>query len=66
MKSYRIKPTLVEPSDCILNMFSVMDLPLILFKTTCGIYSVPNESDNTAEFLPIINETQSVSLICLT
>ena len=32
--------------------------PLILFNTSCGIYSIPKESKYTAAFPSIDNETQ--------
>ena len=35
------------------------------FNTSWGIYSVPKQSKYTATFLSINNETQCVSLLCL-
>ena len=46
-------------------MLSVIDLSLILLNTSCGLYSIPKESKYTAIFLSINNETQCVSLLCL-
>ena len=46
-------------------MLFVMDLPLTLFNTSCGIYSIPKESKYTATFLSINNEAQCVPLLCL-
>ena len=52
-------------SSCILSILSVIDLSLILFNTTCGIYSIAKESKYTAVFVLLINKTQCVSLLCL-
>ena len=38
-------------------MLFVTDLSLILFHTSCGIFSIPKESKYTAVFLSINNET---------
>ena len=38
-------------------MLRVMDLSLILFKTSCGTYSIPKEAKYNATFLSINNET---------
>ena len=43
----------------------VIDLFLILFNTSWGIYSLPKESKYTAKFLSINNETQCMSLLFL-
>ena len=38
---------------------------LILLSTYCGIYSIPKESNYSAMFMVVNNESQSVSLLCL-
>ena len=43
----------------------VIDLSLVLFNTSWGKYSTPKESSYTVEFLSITDETQYVSLLCL-
>ena len=43
----------------------VVDLSLILFNASRGIYLVPKESKYTAVLLSINNETQCVSLLFL-
>ena len=42
-----------------------MYLPLILFNTSSGIYSISRELKYTAVCLSINNETQCVPLLCL-
>ena len=56
---------MIESSDWILNILWVIDLSLILFNTSWGIYSIPKESKYAAVFLSINNETQCVPLLCL-
>ena len=51
--------------DCIINMLYMIDLFLILFNTSCGIYSIPKESKYTVVFLSINKETQCVPLLYL-
>ena len=58
-------PHITELWSCILNMLCVIDLSLILFNTSCGIYSVLKKSNYTAVSLSINNETQCVPLFCL-
>ena len=55
----------METSNCILNMFLLIDLSIILLNTPLGTYSDSNESKCTGVFLPINNETQFVSLLCM-
>ena len=43
----------------------VINLSLILFNISFGIYSIPKESKYAAVFLLINNETQCVPLLCL-
>ena len=43
----------------------VIDLSLILFDTFYRIYSIPKKAKQTAVFQSISNETQCVSLLCL-
>ena len=43
----------------------MIHLSLTLFNTSWGIYSTPKKSKETAVFLIIINETQSVPLFSL-
>ena len=45
-------------------MLFVIDLSLILLNTSYGIYSPPKDSNYTAVFLLIINETKYVPLFC--
>ena len=42
-----------------------MNLSLILFNTSCGMYSILKKLKYTAVFLSINNETQCVPLLCL-
>ena len=42
-------------------MLWVIDVSLILFTTSWGVYSIPNESKYTAKFISINNEIQCVS-----
>ena len=56
---------MIESSDCILNVLSVMNLSLILFNISCEIYYIPKTSKYTAVFFSRNNETQCVSLFCL-
>ena len=65
MKAVQQNSYITESSSCILNMLCVIDLSLILFNTSCRIYSIPKESKCTAVFLPINNETQCVPLLLL-
>ena len=46
-------------------MFCVIYLSLILFNTSCGIYSIPKESKYTAVFQSMNKETQCVPLLFL-
>ena len=46
-------------------MLRVIDLSLILFNSSWGIYSIPKESNYKAVLLSITNETQGVDLLCL-
>ena len=46
-------------------MLCVIDLSLILFNTSCGIYSIPKESKYTAVFLSINNATYCTPLLFL-
>ena len=55
MKVIQENPHIKESSDCILNMLCVMDLSLILFNTSWGIYSILKESKYTAVFLSVGN-----------
>ena len=46
-------------------MLCVIDSFLVLFNTSCGIYSIPTGSEYRAVFFSINNETQGVSLLFL-
>ena len=46
-------------------MLCVINLYLILFRTSLGIYSITKYSTYTLSFLSITNEIQNVSLLCL-
>ena len=46
-------------------MLYVMNLSLILFNTSCGMYSILKRLKYTTVFLSINNETQCVPLLCL-
>ena len=50
----------MDSLSSILNIFLVIDLSLILFYTSTGIYQIP-----TAKFLSINNETQCAPLLIL-
>ena len=54
-----------ESSDYLFKMLCVIDLSLILFRTSLVIYSITKYSTYTLSFLSITNETQYVSLLCL-
>ena len=43
----------------------VIDLPLILFNTSRGIYAIPKETKHKSIFRSVKNETQSVPLLFL-
>ena len=53
---------IVESLSCILNILWVVDLSSVLFNTSCGISSIPQEWTYTTVFLSINNETQCVAL----
>ena len=48
-----------------LNILWVIDLSLILFNTSLGLYTIPKDSNYMAKFLPINNETQCVPWLFL-
>ena len=56
---------MIESSDWILNILWVIDLSLILFNTSWGIYSIPKESKYAAVFLSINNESRCFFLLYL-
>ena len=62
MKVIQRNPHIIELSHCILNL-CVMNLSLILFNTSSGIYSIPKESKCTAVFLSTNNETLCFPLL---
>ena len=64
MKLIQENQHIIESSDCMPNMLSVIDLSLILFNTSFGIHSVPKKSKYTAVFLSINNETECVPFLC--
>ena len=47
MKAIQQNPYAIKPSSSILNMLCVRGLSLILLNTSCGIYSIPQESKYT-------------------
>ena len=51
--------------SCFLNILRVIDLFLISFNTSWGIYSIPKESKYRVVFLAINNKTQYVPLLFL-
>ena len=65
MKAIQQYPDIIDSSSCILNILSVVDLSLILFNMSRGIYSIPRESKYTAVFLSINNKTQCIPLTFL-
>ena len=46
-------------------MLYVIDLFLVLFSISCGIYSIPKESKYTAIIMSINSETQCATLLFL-
>ena len=65
MKAIQRNPHIIDSLSGILNILWVIELSLILFNTSCGIYSIPKESNYTAKFLSINSETQCVPLLFL-
>ena len=64
-KSDTVNAHIIESPDCILNIVWLMELSLVLLKTSWGTHSIPKKSKYTAVFLSINNETQCVPLLCL-
>ena len=60
MKAIQLNLHIIKSLSCILNILWVIDLSLILFNTSCGMYSIPKESMYTALFPSIINKTQCI------
>ena len=65
MKAMQQNPHKIELSSCILNILWVIDLALTLSNTSCGMYSIPEESKYTTLFLSMNTKTQCVFLIYL-
>ena len=63
MKVMQRNPLIIDSLSCILNILRVIDLSLILFHTSWGIYSISKESWYIAKFLLIDNENQCVPLL---
>ena len=47
MKAIQLNPHIKDSLSCMLNILLVIDLSLILFNTSCGIYSISKESNYT-------------------
>ena len=65
MEAIQYNPHTIYSLSCILNILWVIDLSLILFNTSWGIYSIPKESKYTALFMSINDENQCVPLLFL-
>ena len=65
MKVILWNPHIINSLSSILNIWRVINLSLILFNTSWGIYSIPKESKYTAKFLSINNEIQCAPLLFL-
>ena len=60
MKAIQYNPYIIDSLSCFLNILWVIDLYLVLFNTSRGIYSIPEESKYATN-----NETQCVPLLFL-
>ena len=56
---------MIDSLSRILNILWIIGWSLIVFNTSCGIYSTPKDSNYAAVFLSINNETQCVLLLFL-
>ena len=62
MKMLQQNLHIIDPLSCIQNLFWVIDLSLIMFDTSWGIYSIPKESKYTPAFMSINNEARCILL----
>ena len=65
MKTIQYNSHIIDSLSFILNILQVIDLSLILFNTSWGIYSIPKESKYTTVFLSMNKETQCPALLVL-
>ena len=65
MKAIQQNWQIINSLSCILNILWVIDVSLILFNTSRGIYWIPKESEYTSVLLSVNNGTQCDPLLFL-